>query len=58
MRTQDGERIAAAHAVVATNSPINKRLEVHQYGIALATARSSAPLNEAKEPSERKRRLG
>lgn len=29
VQTQNGTRIAAGHAIVATNSPINKRVELH-----------------------------
>ena len=29
VHTQNGARISASHAVVATNSPINKRVELH-----------------------------
>lgn len=47
---ESGTRIAAAHAVVATNSPINKRVELHSkmapyrtYAMAFAIERDALP---------------
>lgn len=47
---ESGARIAAAHAVVATNSPINKRVELHSkmapyrtYAMAFAIERDALP---------------
>jgi glycine/D-amino acid oxidase-like deaminating enzyme/nitrite reductase/ring-hydroxylating ferredoxin subunit len=50
VHTQDGARIVAADAVVATNSPINKRVELHSkmapyrtYAMAFAIGRDALP---------------
>ena len=50
VHTQDGARIAAVHGIVATNSPINKRVELHSkmapyrtYAMAFAIERDALP---------------
>ncbi len=50
VHTENGARIAASHAVVATNSPINKRVELHSkmapyrtYAMAFAIPREALP---------------
>ena len=50
VHTENGARIAASHAIVATNSPINKRVELHSkmapyrtYAMAFSIARGTLP---------------
>ena len=50
MHTENGARIAASHVIVATNSPINKRVELHSkmapyrtYAMAFSIARDALP---------------
>ena len=50
MHTENGARIAAGHAVFATNSPINDRVEMHSkmapyrtYAMAFTLPRGTLP---------------
>ena len=50
VHAENGGRIAASHAIVATNSPINKRVELHSkmapyrtYAMAFSIARDALP---------------